>query len=218
MTTVNSDLHVRVEPTRNSPHAVEVVGAGFLGLATVVGTLVCWAVLFPMLSLPVAAAVVAEVVWGWPAAAAVVGVSTAGLIFWRWTRPEMFRRWVTGRARTRFLVWWRYRRRWNTHLHACGLTIEHAGIARVPVLQQTTIATAVDVLRVRMLPGQCPADYENRVEHLAHAFGATECRATITGPALVQLVMRRGDTLANPTRIPPVGLDLTGGDQEGTAV
>ncbi|WP_019928107.1 hypothetical protein [Nocardia sp. BMG111209] len=216
MTTTNSDLHVHVEPTRTGPHALEVVGAVFLVLATVVGNLVCWAVLFPMLSLPVVAVVAAGVVWGWPAAAVAFGASAAGIVFWRWQRPAMFERWVTGRARTRFLVWWRYRRRWNTHLHACGLTIEHAGIASVPVLQQVTIGVAADVLRVRMLPGQCPADYENRVEHLAHAFGAIECRATITGPALVQLVLRRGDTLAVPTRIPPVG--LPGDDQEGTAI
>ncbi|WP_019930586.1 hypothetical protein [Nocardia sp. BMG111209] len=215
MTTINSDLHVRVEPTRTGPQALEVVGAGFLGLATILGNLICWAVLFPMLSLPLAVVAAAGVLWGWPAAAVAFGVSAAGLMLWRWKRPEMFERWVTGRARSRFLVWWRYRYRWNTHLYACGLAIENAGIARVPVLQQVIIGTAADVLRVRMLPGQCPADYENRVEHLAHAFGATECRATITGPALVQLELRRGDTLATPTRIPPVGLPTD--NQEGTA-
>ncbi|SNY80383.1 DNA segregation ATPase FtsK/SpoIIIE, S-DNA-T family [Nocardia amikacinitolerans] len=179
------------------------------GLITGLGVTVWWALLFPMVSAPIALAVTAGVFLGPAWAAMVVGVSAAGMVLWRDRSPETFERWVSRRARHRFLTWLRYRRRWTRLMSACHLTVTADDRTTVPRLLGVRIGDSVDRVRVRMLPGHCPADWENRVAHLAHAFGAQECRATITGPATVELAFRHGDSLADPIALPHIdgGLD-----------
>ncbi|WP_433680671.1 hypothetical protein [Nocardia sp. CA-119907] len=171
------------------------------------GVTAWWAVLFPMISIPLAVAVTVGVLMGWPVGVVVVGVSAAGIMLWRRSRPEMFERWVTRRARTRFLAWFRYRRRWVRLAKACHLDITREDWTLVPKLLSVEVGQSTDRLRVRMLEGHCPADFENRVEHLAHAFGAQECRANVTGPGTVELLMRHGDSLAEPIALPPINGD-----------
>ncbi|WP_330233966.1 hypothetical protein OHA40_16830 [Nocardia sp. NBC_00508] len=163
-----------------------------------------WLLLFPMISVPLALVVTAWVVLGWPVGLAAAGVSVAGIMLWQRQRPEMFERWVNRRARTRFLTWYRYRRRWAKLMAACHLTIDRDDRRFIPRLLDVEIGSAVDRVRVRMLEGHCPADFENRAEHLAHAFGAMECRATITGPGTVELAFRQSDALADTIVLPRV--------------
>lgn len=165
---------------------------------------VWWAVLFPMISIPVGLAVAAGVLLVWWVGVVVAGVSVAGIMLWRAKRPEMFERWITRRARTRFLRWWRYTRRWDTLLAACKLTVPGDNSTFIPRLLSVDIGHTVDRLRVRMLAGQCPEDYENRVVRLAHSFGALECRATIIGPGVMELVMRQADSLSQPIAVPRI--------------
>ncbi|WP_280294951.1 hypothetical protein [Nocardia abscessus] len=167
-----------------------------------VGVTVWWALLFPMFSVPLVLAGAAGAFYGPVAGVVVAGVSFAGIILWRLRRPEMFERWVTRRARTRFLTWLRYRRRWARLMTACHLSIDRGDRTFIPRLLSADIGAATDRVRVRMLDGHCPADFENRVSHLAHAFGALECRATITGPGTVELVFRRSDSLADTITLP----------------
>ncbi|MGY4101319.1 hypothetical protein ACW2Q0_17465 [Nocardia sp. R16R-3T] len=169
-----------------------------------VAVIAWWAVLFPMVSLPLGLAVAAGRFLGWGWAVVVVGVSIAGMVLWRAKHPETFERWITSRARHRFLTWWRYRRRWTRLMTACGLSIDRGEHTLIPPLRSVEVGDSVDRLRVRMLEGHCPADWENRVEHLAHAFGALECRATIAGPATVELVMRHSDSLAEAIELPRI--------------
>lgn len=177
---------------------------GLLNLlwAAVVG--LWWLVLFPMISIPLALVVTAWVVGGWPVGLAVAGVSVAGLLLWQRARPQMFDRWVTARARTRFLTWHRYRRRWVKLMRACHLSIDRGDRTFIPRLLGVQIGPVTDRVRVRMLDGHCPADFENRVTHLAHAFSALDCRATITGPGTVELAFRRSDSLAETVILPRV--------------
>ncbi|WP_280256158.1 hypothetical protein [Nocardia wallacei] len=170
-----------------------------------------WAALFPAITLPLVAAVLVGLVWGWGVGVVVVGVFATGIMLWRWRRPEMFERWITSRARTRFLIWWRYRRHWASHLNACHLTVRDDETVRVPRLVAAEIGATVDRLTVRMLPGQCPDDYTNRVSPLAHTFGAQECRASVVGPGVLELVLRQSDSLAEPITLPTAdGPDWTG--------
>ncbi|WP_225727180.1 MULTISPECIES: hypothetical protein [unclassified Nocardia] len=170
-----------------------------------------WAVLFPMISIPIGLAATAWLLVGWWAGVAVAGVSAAGIMLWRWKRPQMFERLVTQRARTRFLTWWRYRRRWTTLLDACHLTIRESGVlVACPPLRKVDIGDATDRVQAKMLAGQCPADYENRTAALAHAFGALDCRATIIGPGTVELLFRHRDALAEPIALPHQPKSLPG--------
>jgi hypothetical protein len=163
-----------------------------------------WAVLFPMISIPLGLAVAAGLFLGWVWGVVVVGVSIAGMVLWRRRSRQTFEQWITSRARTRFLAWFRYRRRWAKLLQACNLTIDRDDATFVPRLVGVQVGDAMDRLQVRMLAGQCPDDYENRTAHLAHAFGALECRATIIGPAMVELAFRHADSLAETIELPRI--------------
>ncbi|KZM73277.1 hypothetical protein [Nocardia terpenica] len=161
-----------------------------------------WALLFPMVSIPLGVAVAVGVWVSWVLGVVVVGVFIAGMVLWRLRSPQTFERWITSRARARFLTWWRYRRCWAKYLGSCKLTVVREDSTLVPRLVTAQIGTALDRVRVRMLEGQCPADYESRVDRIAHTFGAHECRATIVGPGLVELVLRRADSLADTITLP----------------
>ncbi|WP_063053019.1 hypothetical protein [Nocardia arthritidis] len=170
-----------------------------------------WLLLLPVVSVPIVLTCVAGAFYGPIAALVVTGLSAAGIIAWRIQRPEMFERWVTRRARARFLTWFRYRRRWAKLMRACHLSIDRGDRTFIPRLLEVQIGPTTDRVRVRMLDGHCPADFENRVSHLAHAFGALDCRATITGPGTVELAFRRSDSLAETVILPRVDHWTKGG-------
>lgn len=168
------------------------------------GVAIHWAILFPPISVPIVAAVGVGVLVGWPSGVAVAIACTALLLLWRREHPDMFARWVTDRARTRFLTWWRYRRNWARLMKACHLTVNFGTRTVAPKLLAVGIGDSTDRVRLRMLEGQCPADYEHRVEAIAHAFKAEQCHASIVGPATVELRFRFGDALADTVLLPRV--------------
>ncbi|MGY1874273.1 hypothetical protein [Nocardia gipuzkoensis] len=193
--------------------AFDLVALGLLNLLW--GTLLglWWLLLLPVVSVPLVVVAVAGAFYGPVAALMVAGLSAGGIILWRLRRPEMFQRWVTRRARARFLTWFRYRRRWAELMSACHLSIDRGDRTFIPRLLGVQIGPATDRVRVRMLDGHCPADFENRVSQLAHAFGALDCRATITGPGTVELAFRRADALAETVILPRVDHWTKGGGQ-----
>lgn len=168
------------------------------------GVAVHWAMLFPPISVLIALAVTAGVLVGWPSGVAVGVAFTAVLLLWRKARPEMFDRWITDRARTRFLTWWRYRRNWARLMKACRLTITTETRTVTPKLLAVGIGHGTDRVQLRMLEGQSPADFEMRADTIAHAFKAEQCRASIVGPATVELRFRFGDALADAVVLPRV--------------
>ncbi|WP_280507498.1 hypothetical protein [Nocardia flavorosea] len=163
-----------------------------------------WAFLFPPISVPIALAVTAGVLVGWPSGVAVAVAFTAMLLLWRKTRPEMFDRWITDRARTRFLTWWRYQRNWARLMKACRLVVTTETRTVTPKLLAVGIGHGTDRVQLRMLEGQSPADFEMRADTIAHAFKAEQCRASIVGPATVELRFRFGDALADTMVLPRV--------------
>lgn len=174
------------------------------GLLTAAFLALSWAVLFPMVSLPIVAAVAAGVfVHPW-AGVGVAGGAVAGMVLWRRRSPETFERWLTARARARALAWVRYRRRWVALMTACNLVVREGERVMVPRWLEVWIGEADDLVLVRMLPGQCPEDFENRVDRLAHAFGADECRVRVDGPGVIELNFRYGDALAAPVDLPHI--------------
>ncbi|WP_228002196.1 hypothetical protein [Nocardia australiensis] len=97
-------------------------------------------------------------------------------------------------VRARYLAWYRYRRRWTRLMTAARLTLTADGTTRVPRLLSVRIGDTADRVRVRMLDGHCPADYENRTTHLANTFGAHGCDAAVIGPGTVEIVLYQHDS------------------------
>ena len=178
------------------------LGHLILGALTAVFVIAWWALLFPMISAPIALAIAAAILLGWPAGVAVGIAGQIALTVWKIQWPNSFRRFVSSRARTRFLRWFRYRRRWTRLMTACKLTDGDAYALYVPSIRNVVIGAYIDRVQVRMLPGQSPEDYHLRAVRLAHAFGALECRPVDVGPAVVELVLRHGDSLAAPVPQP----------------
>jgi len=179
---------------------LNVVGAILVAVAVVAW----WAVLFPMVSVPLVAAMVAGLLVHPLAGVGVVGGWVAGMVLWRVRHPHTFQRWVTDRARARFLAVFRYRRRWVRLLTACHLVVVDGDRVRVPRLLEVRMGEADDLVQVRMLPGHRPDDYSDRADQLAHAFGARECRVKVLGPGLVELNFHYHDALAEPVDLPQI--------------
>lgn len=194
--------HSAARRTDSSADLLDIVGtavfeiAGRLLIAVMV--IAWWSLLFPMVSIPVALAIAAGVRSGWPAGTAVAFAGLLMLVVWRRWHPASFRAWLSERARIRFLTWFRYRRRWTRVLRACKLTVTDDDTEEVPLLRGVVIGEHLDQVRVQMLTGQAPSDYEGRVDRLAHAFKAQECRATVSGPSLITLTFRYDDPLESP--------------------
>ncbi|WP_405149913.1 hypothetical protein OG308_09150 [Nocardia salmonicida] len=170
---------------------IAVVVAGF--------QLVWWALLFPMVSVPAGLSVAVGWFYGWPFGVGVAAVAVAGMVLWRVSSPQTFERWLTGRIRSRWLTWFRYSRRWATVMAACQLTkTDSNDRVLIPRLVDAQIGESLDRVKAKMLPGHSPSDWENRVEHLAHAFGTRHAQAAIVGPSLVEITFRRSDSLAEP--------------------
>jgi S-DNA-T family DNA segregation ATPase FtsK/SpoIIIE len=62
-------------------------------------------------------------------------------------------------------------------------------------LERIELGAWVDRLRVRMLPGQTPKDWEDAAEAIAHALGAREARVRLCSPGRLSLEVAYGDPL-----------------------
>lgn len=200
-TTYNTPTGSVATTTHDGGFADELMDAlGRLLVLLVTGgfRLIWWAVLFPMLSLPAGLSIAAGWFYGWPVGVGLAGVAVAGMVLWRLRSPQTFERWCSGRIRSRFLAWSRYRRRWASVMDACSLTKSAGGNIQTPRLASVQIGESLDTVRAKMLPGHSPDDWCNRADHLAHAFGTRHAKVTIAGPSLVEITFRRLDSLADP--------------------
>src|SRR5208282_5112289 len=86
------------------------------------------------------------------------------------------------------------------------------GQPMLPVLDRVHRAGAVDLVRVGLVTGQAPADFADKSENLAHAFGARLCRFRDIAPGVLLLELVRADALADPIPALPIagGVDLAG--------
>ncbi|MEV0108637.1 hypothetical protein AB0H42_20185 [Nocardia sp. NPDC050799] len=168
------------------------------------GVAVHWAILFPVISVPFLLAGISGYLFGWPVGVAEAAYAVVVIFGFRRRFPDLFARWVTDRARTRFLTWWRYRRNWTRLMKACRLTTTTETGTATPKLLAVGIGDGTDRVQLRMLEGQSPADFEMRAETIAHAFKAEQCHASIVGPATVELRFRHGDALADTVLAPRV--------------
>ena len=153
-----------------------------------------------------ALAVLVALVWlhfGWPGVAVLASVVLAGLVALRAWRPDWFARFVSGPARNRWR-WWFYRRHWQAVMTIARLAPLYRGRVVVPLLGRVRVTGCTDLVRVRLVSGQSPADFAARAEGIAHGFKAHLCRIRTAGPGAVMLELVRRDALAEPMPALPI--------------
>ncbi|MBQ1083403.1 FtsK/SpoIIIE domain-containing protein [Nocardiopsis sp. B62] len=166
--------------------------------------LVCLPFRFPVM---VACFAVSFAAWwwlDWPGLAGLWGAAAVSSLAWWRTWPDSYRTWVT----LRMLAWWRhvfvYRRHWQPVLVISGLAESYQERRYLPRIRRVVCSEWADRVRVSLVAGTSPADFETRVAELAHGFGAPSCRVIVNGPRDITLEFPRLDTLADPLEALPV--------------
>jgi len=159
-----------------------------------------WAILRFLARHPVAdtAALLLYAAWhwtSWPGVIALVLIATSVLLTWRLRWPASFTRRVHRPVLSRWRRW-HYARHWNAVMSIARLAEAHRGRILVPVLGRVTSSGCIDLVCVRLVSGQCPADYAGRAENLAHGFGVFLCRVRSARPGWISLELVRRDALA----------------------
>ena len=161
-----------------------------------------------------AVAALVAVTWlglSWSGVVGLAVIAVIGLAGLRVIQPSWFARFVAAPVRD-WCRWWFYRRRWTAAMTLAGLTPDYRGQPMLPVLDRVHRAGAVDLVRVGLVTGQAPTDFEGKSENLAHAFGARLCRVRDLAPGVLLLELVRTDTLADPIPALPITaeVDLAG--------
>jgi S-DNA-T family DNA segregation ATPase FtsK/SpoIIIE len=153
---------------------------------------------FPVLVATVAVSFAAWWWLDWPGLAGLWATAAVSSLVWWRTWPDSYRTWVT----LRLLAWWRhvfvYRRHWQPVLVISGLAESYQERRYLPRIRRVTCDTWADRVRVSLVAGTSPTDFETRVAELAHGFGAPSCRVVVEGPRRITLEFPRRDTLAEP--------------------
>ncbi len=159
---------------------------------------------------------------GWLSLAITVAAVVAGLLGWRWLGRESFE----PRAGRWLRSWWQrwiiYAPRMPRWLRACGLTTPDHGqgvtvqvtpfrrsaVAPKPRRDHTPRMVGVragpswDEVRVRLVAGQTPEDFDQAARALAVARGVARVQVRELGPDLVSIDYQRCDRLASIVACP----------------
>ncbi|GAA2376037.1 FtsK/SpoIIIE domain-containing protein [Nonomuraea africana] len=152
--------------------------------------------------------------YGWRLALVVVAVPIVLVVPWAITYPKIVLPWIG----YRLLAWWRlvwvYRRHWQPVMVVSGLGRHIKGRDYLPRLLRVTCTSWADVVTVKMLDGQAAKDWADRIEHLAHGFGAPSCRVSVERAGRLLLTFPRHDPLAEPLPAVPLPEAATVGPVE----
>ena len=120
---------------------------------------------------------------GWVGPAAVCSVTTMAGLAWWWVCPTSFRRLVGLRALGLVRRVWVYRRHWQPVLVVAGLAESYHERHFLPQIRSVVCTEWADRVRVRLVAGTAPSDFDDRTAPLAHGFGAPSCRWKCSAPA-----------------------------------
>ncbi|MFC4945671.1 FtsK/SpoIIIE domain-containing protein [Pseudonocardia sp. GCM10023141] len=166
---------------------------------------------------------VAAMAWlswlGWPSLVITVGAVTVALLLWRVVDRGTFEPWAGRWVRAWWQRWMVYARRMPRWLRACGLTVPDRGqpvTVNVNLFRRSAVQPRVkarpdqlpkivgvragpswDEVRVRLVPGQTPEDFDLATRALAVARGVSRCQIREVGPDLVSIDFQRRDRLAS---------------------
>ncbi|HXT44084.1 MAG TPA: FtsK/SpoIIIE domain-containing protein [Pseudonocardiaceae bacterium] len=164
--------------------------------------------------------------WGWPSLALTVSVVSGALIGWRLVDLASFDAWAGRHLRAWWLRWTVYSPKLPDWLHACGLSIKPDAVpmvvtvtplgggirrrrnhtqAQLPRVVGVCSGASWDEVRIRLVPGQKPEDFDEATRALASARGVARCQVRELSPNTVSIDFQRRNLLADPLPC----LDLT---------
>ncbi|MHA6780298.1 FtsK/SpoIIIE domain-containing protein [Pseudonocardia saturnea] len=163
---------------------------------------------------------------GWPSLLATAAVAGLGVLGWWYFGHDSYEPWAGRHLRGWWLRWAVYARKMPRWLRACGLTVvdrdpgvhvqvnpfrrsmvrpKTAGRAdEVPRVVGVRSGGSWDEVRVRLVPGQTPEDFDLAARSLAVARGVTRCQVRELGPNLVSIDYQRHDRLASVVACQPL--------------
>ncbi|MFE0027690.1 FtsK/SpoIIIE domain-containing protein [Amycolatopsis sp. NPDC059021] len=179
---------------------------------------------------------------GWLSLAISAACLAAVLAAWRVAHVVSFDQWCGRFLRSWWLRWAVYGRKLPAWLHACGLSISDGTLpvevtvnlvgrrrrkavsrtgggsaaVRVPKVLGVRSGASWDEVRVELVPGQKPEDFDDAARALASARKVSRCQVRELEPNVVSLDFMRRDLLASPVSCPAlpdlVAVDGTGVD------
>ncbi|WP_440099813.1 FtsK/SpoIIIE domain-containing protein [Streptosporangium sp. H16] len=168
----------------------------------------------PVIVTLLAVPAVLGLLYGWEFAVTPLTVLVLNLTLWALLDRASFLRWVGWRL----LAWWRlvwiYRRHWQPVMIISGLGRHLQGRDYLPHLIRIRCTSWADVVTVKMISGQSVKDWADRIDHLAHGFGASSCRVAIVRAGRLQLTFPRRDPLAVPLPAVPLPVSASVGPVE----
>ncbi len=157
--------------------------------------------------------------WGWASLALTAGVVAGVLTGWRLVDLASFDAWAGRHLRAWWLRWTVYSPKLPEWLHACGLSIKPDAVpmvvtvnplgrnlrrgrsqarARLPQVLGVRSGASWDEVRIRLVPGQKPEDFDEAARALASARAVTRCQVRELTPNVVSIDFQRRNLLANP--------------------
>jgi DNA segregation ATPase FtsK/SpoIIIE, S-DNA-T family len=170
--------------------------------------------------------------WGWPSLVAISGVVAGVLAGWRLLDLRSFDAWAGRHLRAWWLRWTVYSPKLSEWLHACGLGIHQEATpvvvalsplgrsfrpgrrrpdAVLPRVLRVRSGASWDEVRVRLIPGQKPEDFDHAARALASARGVTRCQVRELSPNVVSIDFQRRNLLADPVACPDLAASVSGG-------
>jgi S-DNA-T family DNA segregation ATPase FtsK/SpoIIIE len=157
--------------------------------------------------------------WGGPSLILTVGVVVAVLGGWRLVDLVSFDAWAGRYLRTWWLRWTVYAPKLPDWLHACGLGVKHDAVpvvvaitplvrtvrrnrqqvkAQLPTVLGVRSGASWDEVRLRLVPGQKPEDFDQAARALASARGVARCQVRELTPNVISIDFQRRNLLTDP--------------------
>jgi S-DNA-T family DNA segregation ATPase FtsK/SpoIIIE len=157
--------------------------------------------------------------WGGASLAVTVGAVAGVLTAWRLIDLASFDAWAGRHLRAWWLRWTVYVPKLPQWLHACGLSIKPDAVpmvvtvsplgrsirrtrsqaqARLPQVLGVRSGASWDEVRIRLVPGQKPEDFDEAARALASARRVTRCQVRELTPNVVSIDFQRRNLLADP--------------------
>jgi S-DNA-T family DNA segregation ATPase FtsK/SpoIIIE len=167
-----------------------------------------------------------------PSLVAISGVVAGVLAGWRLLDLRSFDAWAGRHLRAWWLRWTVYSPKLSEWLHACGLGIRQEATpvvvalsplgrsfrpgrrrpdAVLPRVLGVRSGASWDEVRVRLIPGQKPEDFDHAARALASARGVARCQVRELSPNVVSIDFQRRNLLADLVACPDLAAGVSGG-------